>query len=323
MVTTGDARFSLPSVHRVVVERRTSAGWGSPQVVFEDHDRECGRVHAIAAGSTVAATVDCDDHFAEDQAPTRSVALIRSKDGAWTHRDLSGEASGTPGLAPGGGHAVWVEGEDLLTWDAGSFGTAPLPTGSAQIVTVDDSGMVLGVGTEVRDGRCVIEVRGDDTPGVVPVARAARLPCEDVGLSLATPSEIHGDVSGQAGTEFVVRRAGAGVWVLADGPPVAAPGLDVYPDDPARAVWNQVTANTRGDLVALGSPDRQHVTAQRYVRSRQRWTPSRVVHDAGSPTCRRSTADSGVLQGVTFRLRLVCAGRPVVLRSRTGASWSS
>ena len=89
--------------------------------MFEDHGRECGRVHAIVAGSTVAATVDCDDHFAEDQAPTRSVALISRDARSWTHRDLDGEASGTPGLSPRGGHAVWVQGDDLLTWHDGSF----------------------------------------------------------------------------------------------------------------------------------------------------------------------------------------------------------
>ena len=36
----------------------------------------------------MAATVRCDDHFAEDQAPTRSVALISSDGRSWTHHDL-------------------------------------------------------------------------------------------------------------------------------------------------------------------------------------------------------------------------------------------
>ena len=39
-------------------------------------------------------------------------------------------------------------------------------------------------------------------------------------------------------------------------------------------------------------------------------------------TGRWVTGDSGVLQGATFRLRLMCDGRPIVLRSRTGATWS-
>ena len=140
---------------------------------------------------------------------------------------------------------------------------------------------------------------------------------------MGTPSEIHGDVSGQPGTEFVVRRSGAGGWTLTARPPITAPGLDVYPDDAARAIWNEVTSNTRGDLVAVGSPDRRHVTAQRYDRSRQRWMPSRVVYDAGAPACRRTLDDSGLLQGATFRLRLICAGHPIVLRSRAGAAWST
>ncbi|GAW49109.1 MULTISPECIES: hypothetical protein [unclassified Nocardioides] len=324
--TAGEVRFSLPTAHRVVVERRTTDGWGDPRVVFEDDGRECGTVQAIAAGPAVAATVGCDEHFAQDQAPARSVALISPDGRSWTHRDLDGEAFATPGLSPDGGHAVWVQGDDLLTWDAGSFRTAPHPAGSPQVVTVDDVGTILGVRVAISAGRCAVEVRAGDaevTPAVTPVAEAEKLPCGEIGLSLATPSEIQGDVSGQPGTEFVVRRTSAGGWVLAARPPVAAPGLDVYPDDAARAVWNQVASNTRGDLVAVGSPDRQHVTAQRYDRSRQRWTPSRVVHVADGPTCRRSVGDSGLLQDATFRLPLTCDGRPILLRSRTGASWSS
>lgn len=145
-------------------------------------------------------------------------------------------------------------------------------------------------------------------------------------VALATPLEIHGDVSSQPGTEFVVHHAGADGWILTarpqPRPPTAAPGLDVYPDDSARAIWNQVTSKTRGDLVAVGSPDRQHVTAQRYDHSRQRWTQSRVVHVAGALSCRRSIDYSEVLQGATFRFRLMCGGQPIVLRSRTGATWT-
>ena len=328
IVTVGDVRFSLPTPHRVVVERRTTEGWGDPRVVFEDRGRECGTVRAIAAGSAVAATVECDEHFAVDQMPTKSVALISADARQWMHRDLDGEASGTPGLSPQGGHAVWAQGDDLLTWEAGSFSTAPQPTGWVQVVTVDDSGTILGLGVGVSAGQCVVEFRTNDAEvpqAVVPVAGAEELLCDEVGLALATAVEIRGDVSGQPGTEFAVSRtsAGPGGWTLTARPPIAVPGLDVYPDDPARAIWNQVTSNTRGDLVAMGSPDRQHVTTQRYDRARQRWTSSRVVHVADAPTCRRSLGDSGVLQGATFRLRLICDGKPIVLRSRTGATWST
>ena len=325
VVTAGAVRLSLPTPHRVVVEQRTPDGWGEPRVVFEDRGRECGRVHAIAADSTVAATIGCDEHFAEDQAPTRSVALISSDARSWEHRDLDGEASGTPGLSPHGAHAVWVQDGGLLTWEDGSFRTDPHPPSPAQVVTVDDAGTILGVAAGVADNQCAVEVRANQakaTQAVVPVAAADQLQCEEIGLSLATPSQIHGDVSGQPGTEFVVRRTGLGGWALTDRPPITAPGLDVYPDDAARAIWNQVTPNTRGDLVALGSPDRQHITAQRYDRARQRWTPSRVVHVAGGPTCRRRLGDSGLLQAATFRLRVICDGHAVVLRSSTGATWS-
>lgn len=325
LAAAGDVRFSLPTTHRVVVERRTTDGWSDAHVVFEDPGRECGMVHAIAAGSTVAATVDCDKHFSVDQMPTRSVALISADGRSWAHRDLDGEAYGTPGLSPEGGHAVWVQADDLLTWEAGSFGSAPQPTGSAQVVTVDDRGTILAIAVGTSAGQCSVEVRTNeaDIPQVVvPIAGAGELPCRELGMALAQPREIQGDLSGQPGTEFVVRNTSAGGWVLTVRPPVVAPGLDVYADDPAIAIWNQVTINTQGDLVAVGSPDRQHITAQHYDRARQRWTPSRVVHIAAAPTCRRRIADSGVLQGATFRLRLICDDEAIVLHSRTGTTWS-
>jgi hypothetical protein len=320
--TVGDVRFSLPTPHRVVVERRTADGWGQPQVVFEDVGRECGAVHALVAGATVAATVDCDEHYAVDQAPTRSVALVVTDRLGWSHRDLDGEAAGTPGLSPGGGHAVWPQDGGLLTWDGDRFGATSVSPDEAQVVTVDDRGAVVAIGVGMSRGECAVLIDVDGKRSALPVARAGSINCEEVGLALATPSEIRGDVSGQPGTGFVVRHTSADAWRVSSRPALDAPGLERYPDDPARAIWNQVTANTRGDLVAMGSPDRQHITAQRYDGDRRRWTPPEVVHDAGAPVCRRSTGDSGVLQGARFRLRLVCAGTPVVLRSGTGVTWS-
>ncbi len=318
MATAGGVRFSLPTPHRVVAEHRTAVGWTHPEVVFEDEGRECGAVRPISAGRTVAATLECDEHYAEDQAPTASVAVVSTEDG-WAHRDLDGEAFGTPGLSPDGSHAVWQQDGKLLTW-SGDFGSAPMPDQHAQVVTVDDSGEVVRLAPGSGPDGCTVEVTAEGRRTAVPVGR---LTCDEVGLALVGPSEVRGDVSGQAGTEFVVRREGASGWTLAALPPVTAPGLEVYPDDPDRGVWNQVTANTRGDLVALGSPDRHHVTAQRYDRFEQRWTPARLVHDAGSSICRRDVEDAGVLQGRTFRLRLVCGGEPVVLRSRRGEAWRS
>lgn len=325
MATVADVRFSLPTSHRVVVEHRTADGWGDARLVFADDSRECGAVNAIAAGSTVAATVDCDEHYAVDQAPTRSVALISPDGHTWTHRDLQGEAYGTPGLAPRGGHAVWAQGKGLLTWSDGDFDTRPDLAGQAQVITIDDDGQVLGFETGTRAGLCTVNIRTyakKTTQEEVPIARAEKLQCDGIGLALSSPSQVRGDASGQTGTEFSVHRRSEGRWVLQDPPPVTTPGLDVYPDDAARAVWNQVTANTRGDLVAVGSPDRRIITAQRYDRSQRRWTPSREVYDAGASTCRRDIEDSGAMQGATFVLRLICAGKPVVLQSSRGETWT-
>ncbi|CAN5606535.1 hypothetical protein BH10ACT10_BH10ACT10_09910 [soil metagenome] len=325
MATVADVRFSLPTPHRVVVEHRTADAWGDARLVFADDGRECGAVNAIAAGSTVAATVDCDEHYAVDQAPTSSVALISPDGHTWTHRDLQGEAYGTPGLAPRGGHAVWAQGKGLLTWSDGDFDTRPELAGQAQVITIDEDGRVLGFEVGTRTGLCTVNIRTyaeTTTQEQLPVARAEKLGCDEIGLALTSPSQVRGDASGQTGTQFSIHRTSGGRWVLKDPPPVTRPGLDVYSDDAARAVWNQVTANIRGDLVAVGSPDRRHVTAQRYDRSQRRWTPSRVVYDADTPTCRRDIEDSGLLQGATFALRLICGGEPVVLRSFRGESWT-
>ncbi len=306
-----------------MVEHREDGAWGSARVVLEADDRECGAVRAIATGTAVAATVECDEHYAEDQAPTASVALVSRDLRSWSHHDLSGEAYGTPGLSPDGTHAVWTQTGDLLTWDGEEFGTTDAPDQDAQVVTVDDSGDLALLTTGRAGGRCTVDVEGEGGSTVVPVADADLLQCDELGLSLADPSEVRGDVSGQPGTQLVVRRDGATAWTLASPAAITMPGLDTYPDDRAVAIWNQVTANTRGDLVAVGSPDRQHLTAQRYDPARQRWTPSRVVHDAGAPVCRRSTLDSGILQGRTFELRIVCGGKALVLRSSDGRTWTS
>ncbi len=252
MITACGVRFSLPTSHRVVVERRTTEGWSDARVVFEDPDRECGMVHAIAAGPAVAATVDCDEHYSVDQAPTRSVALISADGRLWAPRDLDGEAYGTPGLSPEGGHAVWVQDEDLLTWTAGSFGSAPQPTGSAQVVTVDDRGTILAIAVGTSAGQCSVEVRTNeaDIPQVVvPIARADELLCRELGLTLAQPREIRGDLSGQPGTEFVIRNTSAGGWALTARPPVLAPGLEVYSDDPVMTGFAAVLDSV-GRLVA-------------------------------------------------------------------------
>jgi hypothetical protein len=322
VATAGEVRFSLPTRHRVVVEHREGGAWGSPTLVFEDDDRECGAIRAIAAGTTVAATLECDEHYAEDQAPTASVALASSDSRTWSHRDLEGEAYGTPGLSPDGSHAVWAQDGDLRTWSDGEFGTVPAPSSQTQVLTVDDSGDLVLITTGRSAGRCTVEVSGAEQASV-PIAPARLLQCSELAVGLESPTEVRGNASGQEGTEFVVRRVGATGWELAAPPPITTPGLDVYPDDPARAIWNQVTMNERGDLVAVGSPDRQHLTAQRYDDVRHRWTPSRVVHDAGAPVCRRRIDDAGLLAGRVFRLRLFCGGEPVVLRSRDGRSWTS
>lgn len=324
VAAAGDVRFSLPTPHQVVVERRTAAGWGDARVVFEDRDRECGTVHATASGSTVAATVGCDESFAHDQVPTRSVALISTDARSWTHRDLAGEASAAPGLSPDGDHAVWEQGDDLLTWRDGSFDTVPRPTTDHQRITIDDSGRIVGIGMTLSAGRCAVEIRPDvagTQAVVVPVADRTDLPCDEVSLTMSSATQIAGVVAGMPGTDFWVSGTGEGAWTLTDGVPVSAPGLAVHSDDPARAVWNQVVENTRGDLVAVGSPDRRRVTAQRYDRARQRWTPPRDVHVSAGATCRRRVDDSGTVQGAAFELRLVCDGRPLLLRSLRGASW--
>jgi hypothetical protein len=318
---SADVRLLWESPHRVFAEHRTADGWSDPEVVLDEGSRECGKVRSVGTGSVVAATLLCDEHYAEDQAPTASVALLY--DGSeWHHHDLRGEAYLTPGLSPDGSHAVWVQDDELLTWADGDFGTRVLPDEPTQVVTVEDDGGLVLVSPGHAEGRCTVELTTEGARATVPVADADLLLCDEVGLSLESPTELQGDVSGQPGTDFVVRRQG-GTWTLAAPPPVTAPGLEVYPDDPSRAVWNQVTENTGGDLVAVGSPDRQHVTAQRYDPSRQRWTRPEVVHDAGAPVCRRDDLDSGIVQGASFELRLFCDGKPVVLRSRTGESWTS
>ena len=54
----------------------------------------------------------------------------------------------------------------------------------AQVVTVDDSGTILGLGVGVSGGRCAVEFRTDDAEvaqTVVPVAATDDLLCDEWG----------------------------------------------------------------------------------------------------------------------------------------------
>jgi hypothetical protein len=195
-----------------------------------------------------------------------------------------------------GVHAVWVQGDDLLTWEAGTFRSAPHPTGSAQVVTVDDLGAIVEVGVGVSAGQCAVEVRTNDaqvTQAVVPVAGTDKVLCEEIGLSLATPSEIHGDVSGQPGTALVVRRTSAGGWILTARPPDRRTGpgrllrrlcpRHLEPDRRQRPWGFSSRSDRRTD--SMSPPSGTTVSRQTMEQ------PSRVVHVAGAPTCRRSVGD--------------------------------
>src|SRR6478735_278711 len=135
-----EVRASVVDGHDVVVAHRTGEDpWSDPERVLTLDDRECGAARATASGGRVAVTVECDDAWYADQAPTRSVALVGEVGSDWELHDLQGEAYGAPAVSPSGGYAVWSQGGSVLRWSADE-GFEKVDAPSAQAVAVDDDG---------------------------------------------------------------------------------------------------------------------------------------------------------------------------------------
>jgi hypothetical protein len=137
-----EVRASVVDGHEVVVTHRSGDDpWSEPERVLTLDDRECGAAEATTSGGRVAVTVECDDAWYADQAPTRSVALIGEVGSDWDHHDLDGEAYGVPAVSPSGRHAVWSQGGSVLRWsEPDGFEKVEAP--SAQALAVADDGVI-------------------------------------------------------------------------------------------------------------------------------------------------------------------------------------
>jgi len=162
---TGEVRFAVVDQHKVV---RVDADTGNVGVVvLALADRECGAIKAASAGSTIALTVACDESYAADTAPTKSVALVTAGSDDWEHHDLAGEAFQPAAVSPAGTQVVWPQGKGVLRWSRhGGFDEAS--DVDADAVAVTDDGTLRGAqviadadGSALRitEGKSVTEVR--------------------------------------------------------------------------------------------------------------------------------------------------------------------
>ena len=262
--------------------------------MFEDDGRECGMASAVAAGPTVAATVRCDEQFADDRTypkPSRSISSDvgrrRTGPGRW-------QATRHPAWSPQGGHAVWSQ-ATTATWWRG-FSTTPSRRGSRARSTSRprssaDGGYVAYVRTEVRTtgGRSSVAdtEEGGEGLGAVDLPR---------GRDRAPPPRAiavtHDGLVVAGGPDFSVALAATGRRVATVDLAETAPGQVVLGDHRRRdLVVNEGdlvgrTDATRGPSLPRGTTGRGRRHADRsWTRCRRTtcWWPTR----SGSPTSRR------------------------------------
>ena len=112
-----------PNLKRVMLQRYDGAtgAWSAPELLFRKRGLVCGDLDARTSAGAVAVILECERgrYYYEDQAPTDSVALYSADTLTWHRQKLTGEAYEEPGIAPGGGAAVWPIGQGrYVTWTA-------------------------------------------------------------------------------------------------------------------------------------------------------------------------------------------------------------
>lgn len=261
--------------------------WTVPSALYIAEDRECGDVEATTSGGTVAVMLECDTSYAEDQAPTRSVALVSPDLAEWTRRDLDGEAYGSPGLSPSGEYAVWSQAPPghVLTWSStDGFDTGKVDE-SGDALTLNDDGTPVTVAIPSEEAPCAVTFSagsGDQTVRLTPTGETWA--CGDLGVHFPDPNTLV--VGGQAaGDGFVLRRAHDDSWSVTTIAPMHVRGRVNYPQDNERTMFDQLFETTGGMVISAGSPDRRRVRVQVFDAESGTWGRATTVYDHGFPGC--------------------------------------
>jgi hypothetical protein len=288
----GQVAVGMPNERTVKVQRRTEGGtWSRPSVLFRKKGVTCGQIDGRASAGGVALMLECDTPYYEDQAPVHSMAFVTQDLVTWTGKRLRGEAYQDPAISADGSHAAWLYGAhgqyQLFSAGAGfTTGQTSFDYDSGgETVVVDDAGTVTVMGSEGTGGGCVLSVYDRPVQGPEDgyVIEGVEPGCTESGVDNVDDRTVVG--SGTREHRYVVTREPGERWQLTTPPPVEAPGLVKY-----RGSYREVIKNVYSDardlpLVAIGSPDREHVTVQAYDDETGTWGPATTVYDHGFGGC--------------------------------------
>lgn len=283
----------LTDEHTIALQRRRSGGgWSDPQVI-RSVDDPCGGIEAIASGRAVAVVASCDPDWSEDEPSTRDVAVVTTDVtgdvDTWQSARLHGDSDAWgPGISPDGRHAVWTErsGARALVWSAADgFSHRPLAgprRAETSAVAIDDRGRLSRIvvpDSSGSDGPCVVDISGVTKQRLV--VAALKDGCGDASPHLVGPTTVE---LGEDPTGVTLGTAG-GVWKVTRVGPAHTRGLVQY-DDP---LATELYALSDGAWIAVGSPDRRRVMAQRLAAHGNRWSRPTVIYDHGFPGCSRGS----------------------------------
>jgi hypothetical protein len=299
--------------------------WAARIVVLRKPNVFCGGVNARAAGTAVAVIALCDKGgYSEDQAPTHSQALYSPDTVSWQSHTLPGEAYDEPGISPSGNAAVWPMYQQWVTWTSAGFRSVrhDLPGQEYTVTgTISDAGdvSVLYGASSGRPRDCVLHVL--TVPAGAAETRqelAATNACSDIDLANVDALTVHfGDASSPQSLTTVSRPDTSSPWAITGIAPETAPGLVRHH---GRGTAATLFASSPGlPLLAVGSADRQHFTAQAYDPVAQRWAEPRPIGDG---TARCTWGDNFIDQPLgVFALRLRCGEHRRLLASPDAVEW--
>lgn len=292
-------QVSIRDLHDVVTQHYSAQAkrWTQPRTLVDVTDRECGDVDASSATGTVAVLLECDVSYVEDSAPVESLALVSDDLLHWDRHELSGEAYGQPAVSANGRYSVWPQDDGVLRWDGTEFADHAL--NFAAIVAVTDDGDPIGA----EESECGVAISGP-VEADVPLSPSCPLP-QLYDFRFEDPDTIRANQEGVHGGDLVIRREGDN-WVLTEPPPILQPGLIDYEGSVGRAIFTRTLQDADGNVIAFGSPDRQHLMVQRYDAQAQRWLGAVLLHDQGFPGCTADAYDFGLEPSRHLRIEFLC-----------------
>jgi hypothetical protein len=328
----GTVAIGMPDPRTISIQHLDAATgqWDAPSTLARTRGRvTCGEIDGRASAGGFAVLAECDAPYYDDQAPADSLALASQDGRSWSKTELPGEAYRAPAVSPNGSYAAWpLAGRgEFVEWSATGGFASPASTtydsdsGDPTLV-VDDVGTVSVLGPEPSGGGCVVGVHTRDLTGARTHTVVAGVDpgCTEGSLENVDALTVTGG-SDRADRFTLARSAVGAPWQLTRIRPVDAPGFVDYGYSRKRIESHfPETTDPAQPLVAIGSPDRHRIYAQRYDEATQTWGPQSLVHTSGK-AC-RAGFDYSEAGRALYVDELRCHGTSTVLVSADAVTWT-